>query len=433
MIARKVNVGARRIAGEIPGRLQRWWDRRRTAVLVGASAVMAIVALVWLAYEFRRLLLEPGGMAAVDLKLRLWETQAWFEGRPIYREIADAVYPPASYLMLWPLLGWMDLTAVRVVWTILTVGILACLVPLSVRFSGAATPHERRFAALLPLATYATGASVGNGQLSLAVLLCLMVSLPRLGAKRRTWSDDAGIALLVLLALVKPSMSVFFFWIVLFAAGGLRPSLLVIAGYAILSLAACFFQEGSVLELAREWMARGLRGAVWGATEGHGSIAVQDDGTLRILSVNLHSLLGALGLQEYLGIASAAVLAILGLWCWRGRKRPIWLLMAVAALVGRFCAYHGWYDDVLLLLPLLALFRVTKLDAPLPTGLRVAAGVLLASMVASLLAPGGIYALPHPWGNVYVLAQTGIWLAVLVFLIDLGRRGLPAPGAAPSP
>ena len=83
---------------------------------------MAIAALVWLAYQFWRLLLgdapiwptSPSG--AIDLKLMHQLVHEWFAGRRVYGELKTAVYPPATYVLLWPLVGWLDVGPARWLW-----------------------------------------------------------------------------------------------------------------------------------------------------------------------------------------------------------------------------------------------------------------------------------------------------------------------------
>ena len=106
---------------------------------------MAIVATVWLAYEFWRLLWgwaavwESSPSGAVDLKLRYREVHRWFAGMPTG---VFGKYPPASYVLLWPLLGWPVFGLVRWLWVITTIGALIWLVYLVVKESGADTQGD---------------------------------------------------------------------------------------------------------------------------------------------------------------------------------------------------------------------------------------------------------------------------------------------------
>jgi hypothetical protein len=42
------------------------------------------------------------------------------------------------------------------------------------------------------------------------------------------------------------------------------------------------------------------------------------------------------------------------------------------------------------------------------------------AMLGSTLAPGGLYLLPAPWNQLYVVAQVVLWLAACVFLLRAG-------------
>ena len=119
--------------------------------------------------------------------------------------------------------------------------------------------------------------------------------------------------------------------------------------------------------------------------------------------------------------ATAAYFVHLKLYLARAQTGLGWFLIpyALTAIVARFAMYHGWYDDVIMLFPLLALYRTGRGAAT--ERVRVAAGVLFVLVALSLVAPGGVYLLPHPWNNVYVLLQT---LGVLVeALAPLGEAG----------
>jgi hypothetical protein len=93
----------------------------------------------------------------------------------------------------------------------------------------------------------------------------------------------------------------------------------------------------------------------------------------------------------------------------------------VTALVARFSCYHGWYDDLILLVPLLAVLRISRVH-PEVSRLRSVSRLLCIAMSLFLLAPGGSYSLPHPWNNVYVVGQAVLWLLVLGFLVFMVRR-----------
>jgi len=54
----------------------------------------------------------------------------------------------------------------------------------------------------------------------------------------------------------------------------------------------------------------------------------------------------ALGHPELNPAASLFLLGGLGFWVFCNRRKNMWLLIGITALVARFWTYHGWYDDL---------------------------------------------------------------------------------------
>jgi hypothetical protein len=284
-------------------------------------------------------------------------------------------------------------------WAVTTIAALGWLVCLVVRESGANTRLERVFVALMPFSMYATGAAIGNGQLIIHLLPALLCGLLLLYSRPSGWRTDISAAFLMLLTLVKPTVSFPFFWLVLFTSR-VRPAVLVVLGYVGLTVFAASFQHSSFSTLLRELLSQptlGQRG-----------------------QANLQAWLISLGLREWAFPAAAAVLAALGLWTYLHRRVDFWLLLGVAALAARLWTYHRWYDDLLILFPMVALFRIAKTGPS--DGSDLLAGVLLAITVLAMLAPGGLYLFPSPWNTFYMSAQVVVWLAILSFLLDRARR-----------
>lgn len=389
--------------------LRTWWTSHRATLLRLAVALMAVAALVWLGYQFWRLLWEStpiwrsSPIGAFDLKLLHNEVHRWLAERPVHSGEEYGVYPPASYVILWPLLGWLAVTPARWLWAATTVAALGWLAYLIVRESGANTRLERVFVALMPLSMYATGATIGNGQLIVHLLPMLVAGLLLLHRGQCGWRKDLLAAALVLVALVKPQVSAPFFWIVLVVSGRLRPVLLVTLGYVALTLFALSFHP----ELGLSLLLRD-RVAITATVASHGD-------------ADLHVWLATLGLEKWNLPVSLLVLAALGLWTYRHRHGDLWLLMGIAAIIARFWMYHRWYDDLLMLLPMVALFRVAKRGPSADGGDVVASGLLVISMFV-MLAPGGWYLFPPPWNMLYVAGQTIVWMVVLIFLFDRARR-----------
>lgn len=387
-----------------------WWLARRERTLRWLAAAMLAVAAPWLGYQFWRLTLggaplwSTSPQGAVDLALRWREVRAWFAGEPVYAAWQVAVYPPASYALLWPWVGWLPLSAARWLWAAASAALLAWLGWLAVRLGaeqGAASgPGERAVLALLAAAMYASGAAIGNGQAILGVLAALLGALLLLQSGA-SWRHDLAAAALLTASLFKPTVTAPLLCVVLAAGRRLRPLALTAALYAGLTWLAASFQPEGLAALLQQWLSRG---AVVAAERGVS---------------NLHGLLGRLGLEGALLPASLALLLALLGWCWWRRAADLWLLAGVAAIVARLWAYHRWYDDLLLWLPLVALWRLSS--AAQDARWRVAAGGLFGLTLLSTLAPGGHYLLGGALRSAYLGAQVVIWLADLALLAAAAR------------
>ena len=223
-----------------------WWTAHATMVLRLACVAMALLAALKLGDEFRRLLWESGHTGAVDLKLRHQEVHDWFAGQPLYQVRPTAVYPPATYVLLWPFLGWLHLAPARWFWAVTSGATLGTLVYLTVRESCADTRLQSAFVALMALSMNATGVSIGNGQLALHILPALLCALLLLHQGRGRWHIRLLAVGLLLFALVKPTVSAPFLWMVLFAGSGLTTMPLIALGYLGLTLFAVSFQESTL-------------------------------------------------------------------------------------------------------------------------------------------------------------------------------------------
>jgi hypothetical protein len=146
-------------------------------------------------------------------------------------------------VILWPLVGWLPLTLVKWFWAVTSLAALAWLAYLVVKESKANTTLERVFIALMPISMYATGATIGNGQLILHIMPVLISGLLLLHRRNFTLRQELLAVALLLIALVKPNASVPFLWISLFIPGRLRPVMLVAFGYIALTLFSLSFQE----------------------------------------------------------------------------------------------------------------------------------------------------------------------------------------------
>jgi hypothetical protein len=378
--------------------IRKGWIRHHWTLLCLAVVLMAVLALLKLGTEFWRLLFDNGPNGAIDLRLFHELVHRWFTGRPVYSDLETAVYPPASFVILWPLLGWLAVTPARWLWAVTSTGAVGALAYLIVRKSGAETPLERAFVVLMLLSMNATGVTIGNGQLILHLLPLLVAGLCLTYPVRHGWGKHLFGAGLLLITLVKPNVSIPFFWIILFRPGGLRLAVLTSLGYAGLTFFAVSFQKLELLTLLREWLTRASAEAAKGGL------------------ADLHICLSTLGLKEWILPASLIVLAVLGFWVYCHRDGDRWLLLGVTALVARFWAYHRLYDNLLILLPMIALFQIAKRGSSV-NGEDVTAGVLLGITMLVMLAPARLYIAPPPWNQFFIALQVIDWMAILIFLL----------------
>ena len=382
----------------------RTWPTRHGGLLRVVVVLLIPVAVVRMAYGWWRLVAMPPPEGAYDLRLLYAAVQQWFAGLPVYTYIDHSGYPPASLVMLWPLLGWVGEWQARWLWAITALIALGGFALLLIKATDVRTRAERLVVVLGLISIYPTGILIGNGQFALHLLPILILGLVLIKPERQpTWQTDVVAALLLLLALVKPSLTIPFYWLVLFLPGRIRPMTLVGSGYVLLTILAAPFQREPLWAQFHDLF-------VWD------SFAVSTHG-----NADVAFWLRFFGLQGTIMFASLGILLIFGLWVSKNRHVDFWVLMGVGAIVARMWTYHMMYDDLLIVLPMIALFRIARNDS-LADNRNVIAGLLLVITWAALEAPASLARLPLPWNLVYNVGQTLIWLVDLFFLIDCSRR-----------
>lgn len=394
---------------DLLNRLQGLWIRHRRWLLPGLVAVMTIAAVLKLEYQFRRLLFVEGPNGAIDLRMLKHWVEQWFAGEPLDR----LLYPPASFAMLWPLLGWLSVTQARWFWAFTSVVVVAITIFLLLRDSGARTNWERWFVVLLFLSMSGTAVTIGNGQFILHLVPALLAALLMLETEHRGVARDFIGAALVTWFLLKPSVTAPFLWVFLFRWKHWRPVLLVLIMYAVLTLFAAAFRKESLL-LVFETFCR--------------------DSYLQVISTpatrNISSLLVNVGLEQWVTFASFIMFAALGVWIFYNREADLWILVGVSALVARMWMYHRVYDDVLIVLAELSLFRIAR-QSQLPVE-RTIAGALLGLCALAMLCPGWLLEEARPRAWIWDSSQVILWLMVLAYLMDYGRRNSPRSITAPA-
>jgi hypothetical protein len=257
--------------------------------------------------------------------------------------------------------------------------------------------------------------TIGNGQLILHLLPGLVTGLLVLAPTNvQAWRWLCASAL-IMLALVKPNVAAPFFWLAMFVPRKPWPAVVVFAGYIALTAAALTFQPLPWNRLLTAWSEQVQAGSTrWAGTLGYG---------------NLHSWFAVTGWESWNTPASLLLLLALGVWTFWYRRVDSWILLGVAGVVARLWTYHGIYDDVLIVLPIVALFRIAYRRSAV-TQHKIVAGILLTATVAGMLCPARLLLLPPPVGWVFTGGHAVLWLGLLLFLGLEARREktcLPLP------
>ncbi len=370
--------------------------RREVRILAG---LLGLIAAVRLGRAFLRLVLESGPSGAVDLLLRHEETSLWFAGGDVYG-LHRLTYPPATYALLFPALGWSNSTTVRWLWA--GVSVLLCLVLVRILWEacGLQTGRRRTLGALLVLSMTSTSVTVGNGQLGLVVLGALLATILALEADRprRPWWPT----LLLPLALIKPSSSLPFLWLFP-ACGRTFPLIGGLLFYVALSLFSSAFQGESLMTLLDSWFQQTR-------------LNLNEAGY-----ANLDRLLTAPFVHDLQPLPSLLILLAGGLWVLVYRAADPWILAGVLAVVARLWTYHQIYDDLVLVPALIALYRHLG-SLPGRLGQKRWEGIVLVLSIVSLIAPGDLRLLVFPWGRLWEFWQVGVWLALLFCLVRIARQ-----------
>jgi hypothetical protein len=163
--------------------------------------------------------------------------------------------------------------------------------------------------AIIPLATYGAGATIGNGQLIVHLMPALLSGLLLLREDNDNWKNDLAASFMLLLAFVKPSVAVPFFWIVLFVPGRVRPACLLVTGYLILTLLAALINQTGPVSLIQAWIKIGMKTAT--------------QASIKFDKASIHGLMSALGHPELNSVASLFLLSGLGIWVFLNRHKDM--------------------------------------------------------------------------------------------------------------
>ena len=183
------------------------------------------------------------------------------------------------------------------------------------------------------------------------------------------------------------------------------------------------------INLHQDWLKRSIEGAAFGNDQISENLTSGEKDLLADKSyviTYLNDWMEALGLHG-LSLENAILgFFILGVWVYFYRNVDIWLLLGVSAIFARFWTYHMWYDDLLLLFPLIGLFRKISNQAKQ----AITPSILLFLLILFSIAPGGLYFFNPPINTIYVLLQKILWLSILIYFIvesHVQRRDVKYP------
>ena len=355
---------------------------------------MSFLAVSRLAYQLWRLLLNPGWNGAIDLRIMHESVDQWFKGEAL-REI---IHLPATYAIIWPLAGWLSFETARWLWAVLYAVSLVWLFRIVAAETGIKKREEILFAALFILSIYPTGITIGNGQVILFLLPCILTAVFMEREHESGIIRDIILSLLFLISSLKITVTAPFFLIALITQRAIRPLTIAACGYLILTYVAISYRDAGLVETLKTWM--------------HDCSAVAARGGY----ANIHIWLIALGLERLIFPASFVLIAAFSLWLFKFRKTDIWIQLGVAAIIARIWTYHRLYDDLLILVPMITIFRIVRNNQLSPNE-RLAADLLLVITWLALLSPGTFLQLPPPLGTLFRTGQAVIWLSLLVFLV----------------
>ena len=125
--------------------------------------------------------------------------------------------------------------------------------------------------------------------------------------------------------------------------------------------------------------------------------------------------MNALGIGEYSTIASIGALALLGIWVWRHRTADLLLLLGVAAVTARIWTKHLLYDDMLLFVPMIVLWRLGRESGVSDAGRTGALGLFFCNWAVQM-APVSVLQMGEPWRLSFQVSQTVLWALTLAFL-----------------
>lgn len=388
------------------------------------------ISIFWVGYEAFRFIFEPtslGGMAihpgAIDLKSRYHEQNWFYYGGQIYD--VRCPYPPFSYAFFRFYFGLFSLNVAKNWWMLTMLGNLLFISFVLVKVSFAKFKEDKRILWVLPSCLYSAGACIGNGQKSLLVMAGLIGVPFLLQEKLSLKMRDFLIVLFLCFASIKPNISLPFFILFFTQRDLLRPLLLFSLFYSVVTILFSRYQGVGAIAVIKKWLGAAISAS--SLTDDHYSHSnIQT--VIKSLAENPNVPL--VEQADYLSklnlYSSFTLVSIAAIWFLYNRRGNLWNNLALASLVSMSWTYHGWYDEVLLIFPIVALIRICFQE----NRDCIFVKPLLILFVISLMAPGGHFVLKGLSKDIYHLFQIKIWILTGIYLInhELKSKGLDLLG-----
>ena len=104
----------------------------------------------------------------------------------------------------------------------------------------------------------------------------------------------------------------------------------------------------------------------------------------------------------------------------RNQNEDFWLLLGITAIFARVWVYHKVYDDVLLIVPIISLVRITG-NIDRDKRVRMVSLTLLIITVATMLMPATIFQHIDYYNFIFNSTHIITWLLLLAFLVIVIR------------
>jgi hypothetical protein len=393
------------------------WSGAATAVLLLGIAALAAHRLAW---ALPHAIADIAPFSAMNVAYRYDELTGWFAGELIYRsDFGRLTYPPATYVFLWPILGWLPYGPARLLYVCATI---AAALAAAILIYRAAAPMAERHRLLVVAglaASYPLQSAVFLGHVLPFMVIALAAGAAAILLSRTSVSADIAAAACLALSLSKPTLAPPLVAAILISAWRWRPTVLTAAFYGTAAVAASLAHGGNPITLHLSWLRANNQRSV--------------DDELGSALPNVHGWLDSIGFGPWGPLAALVILAAFCAWAMQRRSVDVWVLLGIAAVVARLWSYHRPYDDAVLFLAALALMRLAH--GP-KTMRRAAAHVLLAGTCLALLTPTWALFEIAPTARLVVYnIQTALWIALLVFLLISARAstvGMPVARDVPA-